>query len=114
MPSYIGEEVTSGGSPVIWTGQVPTSDTVVTSGTVLVSHLVATNGSGAGVTISVTVHRALSGEVENVYSGFTINAGTSLDLMQDRLFALGGIALMGADTLHVSAGTAGAITLTAT
>lgn len=73
----------------------------------------AANTSGSPVTVSLSVHRALSGVVETVAAAVSVPALCAMDLVYDPGLAMEEIVLDPGDSLHGSAGTASALTVIA-
>lgn len=100
----------------VYNGQPGTSDAALytSSGSgVIVQHLVAVNATGSAVTLTLSVHRAVSGAVETICSALSIPTLNAVELAYDVDLAEEGIELQNGDSLHGSAGTATAVTVTA-
>lgn len=86
-------------------GSPPLSDgTLVTaSSTTAVAHAVAVNGTALAATVSLSVHRAISGVTETVAAALPLAAVSAQDLVFDAQEAMEEILLYAGDTLHGSA-----------
>jgi hypothetical protein len=97
--------------------QLGTRDTAIltaSSGAATIAHAFVANRTGGAVTLNLSVHRAISGNVETFASGLSVAAGTMQDTLVDRLLALGAIVFMPNDSIHASAGAATSHTVTLT
>ena len=106
------------GTPVayLYTGQPATSDAALytASGSpVTFSSLVAVNATGGAVTLSLSVHRSLSGEVETICDTLSLPTHSAVSLVYDPLEALGEVVLDDGDSLHGLASAGTSITVTA-
>jgi hypothetical protein len=70
--------------------------------------------TGGAITLSLSLHRAISGNVEVIANALSIGASTMLDILDGVLLALSELVFFTGDTLHASASTASAVTVTAT
>jgi hypothetical protein len=75
--------------------------------------VVAVNATGSAVTLNLSVHRAITGQIETICSGLSIAAGTAEQLVIPIYMTDAGIALLDGDSLYGSVGTESAITLIA-
>ena len=105
------------GSAIVYTGQPGTADAAIYTGPaggIILSQIYAANLTGAAVPLTMTVHRVISGQIEPVATALPIGASTMQELLNPAKLAYGGLRLDAGDTLHASAGTASAVTVTAT
>ena len=85
-----------------------TDGTLITASvTTPVAHVVAVNPTALAATVSLSVHRSLSGVVETFADAQAIPALSAAELVYDPGEALGEIVLNPGDTLHGSAGGTG-------
>jgi hypothetical protein len=106
------------GAPIAYqyNGQPGTSDAalVTASGTPKTfANLVAVNATGAAVTLSLSVHRSVSGVVETIANALSIPANSAVSLLDDHELALEEVELEPGDSLHGSASAATSVTVTA-
>ena len=98
--------------------ELPTGDTVLVTAAsdsaTTIGHLFVTNTTDSAATVTVTIHRAISGNVEAIANAVSVAANSAQDLLDPAQLTYGALVLMPNDTLHGSAGTASAVTLTAT
>lgn len=73
------------------------------SATTPVAHVVAVNGTPSAATVSLSVHRSLSGEVETFAASLPLAALSAAELVYDPSEELGEIVLDPGDSLHGSA-----------
>ncbi len=105
------------GSAIVASAQPGTGDSVLYTGPaggIILSHLYASNVTGAAATLTMSVHRVLSGQTEPVCTALSVGASVMEDIINPAKLAYGGLRLDAGDTLHASAGTASAVTVTAT
>jgi hypothetical protein len=102
---------------IVYTGQPGSTDTVLYTGPaggIILSQIYAANLTGSPVPLTMTVQRVISGQTEPVATALSIGADTMQELLNPGRLAYGGLRLDAGDTLHASAGTAEAVTVTAT
>jgi hypothetical protein len=100
----------------LYNGQPGTSDAALytASGSAAVfPNLVAVNATSGAVTLSLSVHRAISGVVETICNALSIPAHSAVSLLDDHELFLGEVELEPGDSLHGLAGAATSITVTA-
>jgi hypothetical protein len=100
----------------LYNGQPGTSDAALytASGSAKTfASLVAVNATGAAVTLSLSVHRSISTDVETICAALSIPTLSAVSLLDDPRLALEEVELEPGDSLHGSAGTATAVTVTA-
>jgi hypothetical protein len=107
-----------GASPAayLYNGQPGTSDAALytASGSAVVfPNLVAVNATSGAVTLSLSVHRAVSGVTETICDTLSVPAHGAVSLLDDHELFLGGVELEPGDSLHGSAGAATSVTVTA-
>jgi hypothetical protein len=100
----------------LYNGQPGTSDAALftASGSASVfPNLIAVNTTSGPVTVSLSVHRAISGVVETIANALSIPAHGAVSLLTDYEEELGEVVLEPNDSLHGSAGAATSVTVTA-
>jgi hypothetical protein len=105
------------GTIVVNPVQPGTADSILYTSAVngaTIGHVFATNVTGGPVTLTLTIHRAISGNVETIANALNIGASTMQDVLNDVLLALGELVFFTGDTLHASASAAASVTVTAT
>jgi hypothetical protein len=106
------------GNAIVFTPVQPgITDSVLYTGPVggiILSHVVATNLTGAAATLTMTVHRVISGQTEPVCTALSVGASVMEDVLNPAKLAYGGLRLDAGDTLHASASAAASVTVTAT
>ena len=102
---------------IVYSGQPGLTDAIlftsVANGSTI-SKIFAVNATGAAVTVTLTIHRVISGNIDTIASAVSVAANTMVEITQDRLLALGEYVLENGDTLHGSASAAASVTVTAT
>lgn len=100
---------------ILYNAQPGTSDAALytASSETPIDKLVAVNATGGAVTLTLSVHRAISGVAESLCSALSIPTETALSLVEDRLLALEEILLLPGDSLHGLAGSGSSITVIA-
>jgi hypothetical protein len=107
-----------GASPTayLYNGQPGTSDAALytASGSpAAFPNLVAVNATSGAVTVSLSVHRAVSGVTETICSALSVPAHGAVSLLDDHELALEEVLLEPGDSLHGSASAATSVTVTA-
>lgn len=96
-------------STILYNAQPTTSDAVLYTATsdTPFSHVVAQNATGGAATVTLSVHRSLSGAVETIASATSVPATSALSLLNGRLLTYNEVILYSGDTIHglASAGT---------
>lgn len=96
-------------STILYNAQPTTSDAVLYTATsdTPFSHVVAQNATGGAATVTLSVHRSLSGAVETIASALSVPATSALSLLNGRLLTYNEVILYSGDTIHglASAGT---------
>ena len=83
------------------------------SGETTVKRIVAQNATGAAHTITLSVHRSLSGNVEQLCSALPVPAGEAVDVFDNRLATYNELLLYNGDSIHGNADAATAVTVLA-
>jgi hypothetical protein len=98
-----------------YNAQPATTDAALytSSGTTTLTHIVAINATGGASTITLSVHRAISGAVEVIAAAVPVPATSALELVYDVDEALEEIVLDNGDSLHGLAGNATTVTVLA-
>ena len=100
----------------VYNGQPTTSDAALytASGSpATFANIMAVNTTGGAVTLTLSVHRSLSGEVETICTALSLPTHSAVSLVYDPLEALGEVVLDVGDALHGLASAGSSITVTA-
>lgn len=96
-------------STILYNAQPSTSDAVLYTATsdTPFSHVVAQNATGGAATVTLSVHRSISGAVEPIATALSVPATSALSLLNGRLLTYNEVILYNGDTIHglASAGT---------
>lgn len=100
-------------SAILYNAQPATSDAALYTATsdTPFTHVIAQNATGGAATVTLSVHRALSGAVETIASALSVPANSALSLIQDRLLADEEVILYANDTIHGLASAGSTITV---
>jgi hypothetical protein len=105
------------GTAIVASTQPGTADSVMYTGPaggIILSQIYAANLTGSAVPLTMAVQRVISGQTEPVCTALSIGASVMEEVLDPAKLAYGGLRLDSGDTLHASAGTAAAVTVTAT
>ena len=85
-----------------YNAQPATTDAALytSSGVTTISHIVAINATGGASTITLSVHRSLSGQAEVIAAAKPVPATSAVELVYDPNLALNEIVLDNGDSLH--------------
>ena len=102
-------------STIRYNAQPSTSDAALytSSGTTTITNILAINATGGASTITLSVHRVISGAVEVIAAAVAVPATSALELVYDPQEALEEIVLDNGDSLHGLAGNATTVTVLA-
>ena len=96
-------------SAILYNAQPSTSDAALytASANTPFTKVIAQNATGGAATVTLSVHRAISGAVETIASAVSVPANSALSLIEDRLLADEEFILYNNDSIHglASAGT---------
>jgi hypothetical protein len=94
---------------IVYSGQPATSDAALFTATsnTPITHIIASNATGGAATLTLSIHRIGSGNVEVLATALSVGASAALSLVSDRLLADEEYILYNGDSLHglASAGT---------
>jgi hypothetical protein len=88
--------------PILYNSQPATSDAALYTATsdTTISKIIAYNTTGGAATVTLSIHRSLSGTVETIATALSIGASAASSLVEDRLEADEEILLLNGDSLH--------------
>jgi hypothetical protein len=98
-----------------YNAQPGTSDAALytSSGETTIRRIVAFNATGTDRTVTLSVHRNLSGNVEQLASALAVDAGEAVDVLDNRLLTYNELVLYDGDSIHGLASAATAVNVLA-
>lgn len=102
-------------SSIRYNAQLAATDAAVytSSGETTVKRIVAFNSTGADHNLTLSVHRSLSGNVEQICSALDVPAGSAVDVLDSRLLTYNELVLYNGDSIHANADAATAVNVLA-